>query len=90
MVWEDVPASVRQLYTRRWPKLNLNAHLRCSPGQMSDFQGSLPKDVFPGIALDWEEFIDVPAAAWRMPVAHAHPACQRQGAAAKRALSPHA
>lgn len=71
MAWEDVPAAVRQLYLRRWPKLNLNAHLACSSGQARSCQcalptDALPTDVLPGVALDWEEFSNVPASAWRL------------------------
>jgi hypothetical protein len=47
-------------------------------------QDDLPKDVFPGVALDWEEFSAVHASAWRMSVTRSLPCKRRQSAAAKR------
>lgn len=82
MAWGDVSAAVRQLYLRRWPKLNLNVHLACSSCQAKRFQAKVPRDAMPDVALDWEEFRTVPASAWRVP-AHTHRPCKQRRSAAK-------
>lgn len=82
MAWEDVPAAVRQLYLRRWPKLNLNAHLACLSCQAKRWKSTVPKHAMPDVALDWEEFRVVPASAWRIP-AHTHRTCTLKQSATK-------